>query len=100
MTDPARESVSIAGTVTVRYWASARSAAGVESDSVRLAAGSTLADALMAVRELHSDRPRLAEVVAVCSILVGDRPVGSADPATVSLSDGDLIELLPPFAGG
>jgi molybdopterin converting factor small subunit len=100
MTGPDRESVSSAGTVTVRYWASARSAAGVESDSVPLVAGSTLADVLAAVRDLHRDRPRLADVVAVCSVLVGDRPVGSADPSKVALADGDVVELLPPFAGG
>jgi molybdopterin synthase sulfur carrier subunit len=100
MTGRDRGSVSGAGTVTVRYWASARSAAGVESDSVPVRAGSTLAEVLSAVRELHGDRPRLAEVVAVCSVLVGDRPVGSADPATVDLVDGDVVELLPPFAGG
>ena len=100
MSGPDRGSVSSTGTVTVRYWASARSAAGVESDSVRVGAGTTLADVLASVRELHEDRPRLTEVVAVCSVLVGDRPVGSADPATVTLVDGDVVELLPPFAGG
>src|SRR3954447_3970698 len=100
MTDPDRDRVPMMGTVTVRYWAAARSAAGVESDVVPLAAGSTLADVLAAVRELHKDRPRLADVVAVCSVLVGDRPVGRADPTTVGLRTGDSVELLPPFAGG
>jgi molybdopterin synthase sulfur carrier subunit len=33
-------------------------------------------------------------------VLVGDRPVGTADPATVVLRPGDHVELLPPFAGG
>jgi molybdopterin synthase sulfur carrier subunit len=60
----------------------------------------TLADALTAVRALHADRPRLSEVVAVCSVLVGDRPLGSADPTEVALVAGDTVELLPPFAGG
>jgi molybdopterin converting factor small subunit len=33
-------------------------------------------------------------------MLVGDRPVGSQDPAQVNLRPGDVVELLPPFAGG
>jgi molybdopterin converting factor small subunit len=39
-------------------------------------------------------------VLGVCSVLVGDRPVGSRDPATVRLVPGDTVEFLPPFAGG
>jgi molybdopterin synthase sulfur carrier subunit len=88
------------GSVTVRYWAAARAAAGVPSDDVPVAAGSTLADVLAAVRLLHADRPRLGDVVAVCSVLVEDRPVGSRDPGDVALSPGQTVELLPPFAGG
>jgi molybdopterin converting factor small subunit len=100
MTDPADRTVSAVGRVTVRYWAAARAAAGVESDEVPLAEGATLADVLVAVRALHPDRPRLAEVLAVCSVLVGDRPVGSRPPARIALAPGDTVELLPPFAGG
>jgi molybdopterin converting factor small subunit len=88
------------GSITVRYWAAARAAAGVDSDVLPAAEGTTLADALVAVRTLHADRPRLSDVVAVCSVLVGDRPVGSADPTGVQLHAGDTVELLPPFAGG
>jgi molybdopterin converting factor small subunit len=88
------------GTIVVRYWAAARAAAGVESDMIEVGDGTTLAAVLQAVRELHADRPRLRDVVSVCSVLVGDRPVGSADPHDVPLRPGDTIELLPPFAGG
>lgn len=88
------------GTVTVRYWAAARAASGVEADTVDVGGGTTLAALLKQVHELHADRPRLAEVVAVCSVLVGDRPVGAADPADVAIRPGDTVELLPPFAGG
>ncbi|HYO40718.1 MAG TPA: MoaD/ThiS family protein [Nocardioidaceae bacterium] len=88
------------GSVTVRYWAGARAAAGVESDSVPAAEGATLADVLAAVLALHADRPRLREVIAACSVLVGDRPMGAADPGDVVLHAGDTVELLPPFAGG
>jgi len=93
-------SVSTGGHVTVRYWAAARAAAGVESDEVELTGTGTLADVLDAVRAAHADRPRVAEVVAICSVLVGDRPVGTAPPEEVRLVAGDVVELLPPFAGG
>ena len=89
-----------AGTVTVRYWASARAAAGVESDAVDVGSGTTLAEVFAQVRALHPDRPKLPGVLAVCSALVGDRPVGATDPADVRLAPGDVVELLPPFAGG
>ena len=86
--------------IVVRYWAAARAAAGVDCDVLPATEVRTLADALAAVRVLHADRPRLADVVAVCSVLVGDRPVGSAQPGEVPLAAGDTVELLPPFAGG
>lgn len=88
------------GIVTVRYWAAARAAAGVEVDRVQVADHATLADVLTEVRRLHQARPRLAEILAVCSVLVGDQPVGTADPRSVLVRSGDSIEVLPPFAGG
>ena len=86
--------------VVVRYWAAARAAAGIEQESVRVEGETTLSALLDEVVSRHADRPRLKDVVGVCSVLVGDRPVGRADPATVVLRPGDSIELLPPFAGG
>ena len=101
MADAEERTVSAADGITVRYWAAARAAAGVESDVLPANDDTaTLADVLAAVRDLHPDRPRLSDVVAVCSVLVGDRPVGSADPRDVVLTPGDTVELLPPFAGG
>ena len=100
MSDRPDRSVSPESSVTVRYWAAARAAAGVESDRVAVSAGTTLADVLAAVRALHPDRDRLAEVLSVCSVLVGDRPVGAREPGDVSVAPGDTVELLPPFAGG
>jgi sulfur-carrier protein len=100
MTDQPGETVSAVGSVTVRYWAAARAAAGVESDAVPVAEGATLADVLAAVRGLHPHSARLHDVIGVCSVLVGDRPVGSRAPADVLLAPGDTVELLPPFAGG
>jgi plastocyanin len=42
----------------------------------------------------------LAAVLGVCSVLVGDQPVGSRDPASVEVAPGGTVEFLPPFAGG
>src|SRR3954447_14088120 len=100
MTDEASPSAPGVGSVTVRYWAAARAAAGVESDLVPVRDCTTLADVLDAVRALHHDPPRLADAAAVRSVPVGDGPVGKADPAQLVLSPGDTLELLPPFAGG
>jgi molybdopterin converting factor small subunit len=97
---PTRPESSITAPVTVRYWAAARAAAGVDSDTVDVGDGTTLAVLLKAVHDLHGDRPRLPEVIGVCSVLVGDRPVGATDPDDVAIRPGDTVELLPPFAGG
>jgi molybdopterin converting factor small subunit len=88
-----------ASTVTVRYWASARAAAGVASDDLPVAGPVSLADLRDRASVLHPDT-RLAAVLGVCSVLVGDRPVGSQDPARVLVQPGETVEFLPPFAGG
>lgn len=88
---------SAASTVTVRYWAAARAAAGRETDAV--GAGS-LAYVLEQVHRLHPENARFAKVVAMCSVLVGESPVGSSDHAAVEVPPGTTVELLPPFAGG
>ncbi|HET8602693.1 MAG TPA: MoaD/ThiS family protein [Marmoricola sp.] len=84
--------------VIVRYWASARAAAGVPADELPVSGTTTLAAVLDSVRTLHPGR--LADVLQVCSFLVGDRPVGTTEPADVLVEPGQTIELLPPFAGG
>lgn len=86
--------------VLVRYWASARAASGVQTDGIEIGEEATLSQVLEAVRNRHADRPRLPGVLAVCSVLVGDRPVGTTNPDHVVVRPGDTVELLPPFAGG
>ena len=88
-----------AETVTVRYWAGARAAAGTAQDVFDFAETTTLADVVRRVLEAHPE-PQMAKVVAVCSVLVGDRPAGTRAPADVPIEPGDVVELLPPFAGG
>ena len=92
--------VETPGHVVVRYWAAARAAAGVDRDLVELAEPTTLGAVLEDVRLRHVDRSRFKDVVSVCSVLVGDRPVGTTDPDQVVVRPGDTVELLPPFAGG
>jgi sulfur-carrier protein len=93
--DPARPNGT--PTVTLRYWAAIRAVAGCTED--RLGAAN-LADLLAVARERHADQPRFAPVLAMCTLLVGDRPLGSRDPAAVTLEEGVVVEALPPFAGG
>lgn len=83
--------------VTVRYWAAARAAAGVESEQV---AASTLAEVLHEISRRHRDRDRFDAVISTCSVLHGEVPVGARDPQEVVLAPGDHVEFLPPFAGG
>ena len=98
MADSTLSSESAQPGVLVRYWAGAKAAAGVSEESVP--GPLTLAQLLDEVVARHHDRPRLKDVLEVCSVLVGDRPVGTSDPAEVVLRPGDTVELLPPFAGG
>jgi hypothetical protein len=79
------------GQVTVRYWAGARAAAGVDTDL--LGPCDTVADALAAAVAL---RPGLAPVAGVSTLLVGGRRAARED----HLEPGALLEVLPPFAGG
>ena len=82
---------------TIRYWASAKAAAGVAEESLE---ARTLAEALAAVLARHADRPRLGEVLSVCSFVVDGHPTGRRPPDDVLLADGWVAEALPPFAGG
>ena len=80
---------------TVRYWAAAKSAAGVAEEPYDAA---TLADALTAARDRHPGE--LDRVLRRCSFLVDGSPVGTRAHETVRLAEGGTVEVLPPFAGG
>ena len=84
-------------TVTLRYWASLRAAAGLTEETVE---ADTLAAALARARVRHADSSRFASVLAVCSAVVDGAPVGRRDHAELELGEGAVVELLPPFAGG
>ena len=87
-------------TVLVRYWAAARAAAGVDTESVTLPEGqgegqgpATVGSVLDEVTTRHTE---LGRVLRVATVLVNGR---AADRAW-TLADGDVVEVLPPFAGG
>ena len=83
--------------VTLRYWASLRAAAGTTEETV---SAGTLAAVLAEARSRHSDSPRFAAVLSICSVIVDGTPVGKRHHGDVSVGDGSVVELLPPFAGG
>jgi molybdopterin synthase sulfur carrier subunit len=85
--------------IRVRYWAAAKAAAGTATDDIRVNGPVTLAELRSAAAGLHPGT-RLAEVLGACSTLVGEQPVGRADPATYVVQPGASVEFLPPFAGG
>jgi molybdopterin converting factor small subunit len=97
VSDAAPEGDERENVVTVRYWAAVRSAAGVSEEQVD---ARTLADLQHEILRRHRDSDRFADLVAICSTLIGEVPVGSREPSDVTLSAGDTVELLPPFAGG
>lgn len=76
----------------VRYFASARAAAGVSEEIVPAA---TLSELRATLAATHGDR--LASVLRVASFLVDG--VSWRDPDAPLPSDG-TVDVLPPFAGG
>jgi molybdopterin converting factor small subunit len=81
--------------VTVRYWAAAKDAAGVPEAQVT---GDTLAEAVAAAA--RTGGAKLQAVLARSSFLIDGSPVGLRAADSVLLADGNVIEVLPPFAGG
>ena len=80
--------------VTVRYFASARAAAGTDSETLTLAPGATVADLVATLA--HRDE-RLAAVLRRCSYLRDGTAVRELNAA---LGSGQTLDVLPPFAGG
>jgi molybdopterin synthase sulfur carrier subunit len=81
--------------VRIRYFAAARAAAGVDSELVTLTGRATVRDALRAAVDHHG--PALGRVLLRCSYLLGEIAV-HGDESFVA--DGDVLDVLPPFAGG
>ena len=75
--------------VTVRYWAGAQRAAGVDTERLTVSSVGEL-------RSVLQTRPALAKIATVASFLVDGRQAGDA----TILTDGAEVDVLPPFAGG
>ncbi|OXM72006.1 MULTISPECIES: MoaD/ThiS family protein [Amycolatopsis] len=81
--------------VLVRYFASARAAAGVEEEVLQLPAGASVAEAVVALRDRHPET--LPRILQAASFLVDG--VAVRDPSR-PLPEGAELDVLPPFAGG
>jgi molybdopterin converting factor small subunit len=80
--------------ITIRYFAAARAAAGIETETMRLPSGTTI-EGLVA--GLGGRGPELAKVLARCSYL---RDGIAVRDKTVVLQTRETVDVLPPFAGG
>jgi molybdopterin synthase sulfur carrier subunit len=80
--------------ITIRYFAGARAATGVEREELAVPAGTTVSGLTAILAERHG--AALARVLAAASLLVDE----VAATATAELPDGARVDVLPPFAGG
>ena len=88
--------------MNVRYFAAARAAAGLEEEKFDLPEGTTVAgllDAVLAVErpEPPAGTPALPRVLSRSSFLLNE--VAVRDQSTIVGPD-DVVDVLPPFAGG
>ena len=83
--------------VTMLYWAAAKEAAGVATESVE---ARTLAEALDVIVGRRAGDERFRSVLAASSFLVNGQPAGRRVPADLVLPEDSRVEVLPPFAGG
>ncbi len=79
-------------TVTVRYFAGARAASGVDTETRDAATLDQLVGQLV---DAHGEK--LERVLTACSFLVDG--TSTRDRASV-LAPGAVVDVLPPFAGG
>ncbi len=80
--------------VTVRYFAAARAAAGIETEMIGVAPGTTIAALIERLSERDAE---LAKVLSRCSYLCDGIAVRDS---AMALSDAQTVDVLPPFAGG
>ncbi|HJW00030.1 MAG TPA: MoaD/ThiS family protein [Arthrobacter sp.] len=88
--------------MNVRYFAAARAAAGVDEEQFHLPAGTTVESLLEAVLEVErpeppTGTPPLARILSRSSFLLNEVAVRDR---SVELAPGDVVDVLPPFAGG
>jgi sulfur-carrier protein len=76
--------------VTIRYFAAARAAAGVSTATAQAVSVKEL------VGTVSAGQPELARVLGICTFLLD----GERVDLDAGLTDGALVDALPPFAGG
>ncbi len=81
--------------MTVRYFAAARAAAGLQQEDLVVVAPATVGGVL--AEAVHRHGTGLARVVERCSFLLGEVAVHGR---TTPVVPGDVLDVLPPFAGG
>lgn len=86
--------------IKVRYWAAARAAAGVGEDVLEVTGPLTVEQIRERALALHPDADGLDRVIAACSVVIDDQPMGRRTPDSVRVAPGQTVEFLPPFAGG
>lgn len=79
----------------VRYFASARAAAGTDSETVTVDDGATVADVLRVLTQRHAGQ--FAAIAEASSLLLDGVAVRSPDTHIATASE---LDVLPPFAGG
>lgn len=78
--------------VTVRYFAGARAAAGVDAETRE---AGTLQELVGQIVDSHGER--LEKVLTACSFLVDGTQTRDR---SLALRPGAVVDVLPPFAGG
>lgn len=85
----------------IRYFGAARAAAGIDQEKLDVQPGMCLNDVLETLKSRYPDagdgRPVMASVVARSSFL---RNEVALKDRLAPLGDDDVIDVLPPFAGG
>lgn len=88
--------------MNVRYFAAARAAAGVDEERYDLPEDATVASLLAAILAVErpeppAGTPPLARLLSRSSFLLNEVAVRNRAAA---LKPGDVVDVLPPFAGG
>jgi sulfur-carrier protein len=82
------------GVITVRYFAGARAASGIDEERLAVDRPRPLEELAAMLAERHG--PALERVLAVASFLVDE----TTGPRERVVAAGSVVDVLPPFAGG